>query len=103
RFEGVRKIPEPIIRKVLNDILNIWSDHAVKDQDVLAYRISVLTPEILAPTDLEKANPVIATLLLRFRTVRLLDHIADLLKLPGAELARAGSNRMSLEEVRLRL
>jgi hypothetical protein len=63
----------------------------------------VLSPEILAPTAIEKTDPMIATHMLRARTVRLLDNVAVLQKLPGSELARAGSNRMSLEEVRMRM
>jgi hypothetical protein len=103
RFEALRAIPEPIVRKVLADTLARWSDFAIKDQDVLAYKVAVLSPEILAPTEIEKTDPMIATHMLRARTVRLLDNLAVLQKLPGAELARAGSNRMSLEEVRLRM
>ena len=103
RLEGMRKLPEPIIRKVLADILSSWSDYAIKNQDVLAYRIAVLSPEILATTEIEKKDPMIAMHMLRARTVRLLDNLSELQKLPGAELARAGSNQMSLAEVRVRM
>lgn len=103
RFERLNAIPEPIVRKVLADTLTQWSDFAIKDQDVLAYKVAVLSPEILVPTEIEKTDPMIATHMLRARTVRLLDNLAILQKLPGAELARGGSNRMSLEEVRMRM
>jgi hypothetical protein len=103
RFERVQTIPEPIVRKVIADIINSWSDYAMKDQDVLAYRVAVLSPEILIPSDIERSDPIIGTHKLRARTVRLLDNVSVLQRLPGAELARASSNRMSLEEVRLRM
>jgi hypothetical protein len=103
RFERLRAIPEPIVRKVLADTLTQWSDFAIKDQNVLAYKVAVLSPEILAPTEIEKTDALIAAHMLRARTVRLLDNLAVLQRLPGAELARGGSNRMSLEEVRMRM
>ena len=103
RFEELRRMPEPIVRKVLADTLNRWADFATKDQDVLAYKVAVLSPEILAPTEIEKTDPMIAAHMMRARALRLLDNLAVLQKLPGAELARAGSNRMSLEELRMRM
>ncbi len=103
RREGLKRIPEPIVRKALSDTLNAWADYAVKDQDVLAYRIAVLSPEVLNPTGLEKTDLMMGVQMLRSRTARLLDNVADLQKLPGAELARGGKDRMSLEEVRLRM
>lgn len=103
RLERVEKIPEPIVRKTLVDILSSWSEYAMKDQDVLAYRVAVLSPDILNPTAVENGDPMIETQMLRTRTVRLLDNLAQLQKLPGAELARGGASRMSLAEVRLRM
>src|SRR5439155_12548724 len=103
RFERTSRAPESLTRKVLTDVLSNWSNYAIKDQNVLAYRIAVLSPEILAPTDTEKADAVVAAQMLRTLTLRLLDNLAELQKLPGAELARSPSGGISLEEVRLRL
>jgi hypothetical protein len=103
RFERIGKIPEQILRKVLTETLTSWSDDAVKNQDVLAYRISVLSPEILNATVAERSDQIVSALMLRNRTIRLLDNLAELRKLPGADLVRAGADRMSLDEVRLRL
>ena len=100
RFE---RLPEPIVRKVLADILNTWAEYAVKDQNALAYKISVFSPQILTPAAAEAADPVVSALMLRSRFVRLFDNLTQLQKAPGAALVRAGTDNMSLEELRLRL
>ncbi len=102
-FEGLQKIPESIVRKALSETLSTWADYAVKDQDVLAFQFAVLTPEVLQPSPIEQSSPVIATTMLRARALRLHDNIVGLRKLPGADLARAGSQHLSLEEVRMRI
>ena len=103
RRENIQKMPEPLVRKVLSDVLSTWSDHATKNQDVLAYRIAVLSPQILTPGPIEKSDLMMGAHMLRSRTVRLLENLAELQGLPGAELARAGADRLSLDEVRLRM
>jgi len=84
RLERVGRIPEPIVRKVLADTLNRWADFATRDQDVLAYKVAMLAPEILTPTEIEKSDPMIAAHMMRARALRLLDNLAVLQKLPGA-------------------
>ena len=96
-------IPEPIARKVLLDILNNWADFAVNQQHVIAYQVSVLSPEILKPSAIEQTDPVAAIEVLRSKSTRVISNVQRIEKLPGAMLARTPSDRLSLEEVRIRL
>jgi len=103
RSPGLRVIPEPIARKVLLSILNRWADFAVNQQHVLAYQIAVLSPDILKPTAGEQNDSLAATQILRRRALRVISNIKDIQMLPGGKVVRTPADRVSLEEVRLRL
>jgi len=98
-----RAIPEPVARKVLLDILNNWADFAVNQQHVIAYQVSVLSPQILNPSPMEQSDVVAAIEVLRSKTSRVISNIEKIEKLPGAMLAGTPNDHMSLEEVRIRL
>jgi hypothetical protein len=103
RSRQTADIPDRVVRHILVDILNKWAHRAVHEQHVLLYRVAVLSPQVVDPTPLEQNDVVAAIHVLRAKVARVLSGLADLSKLPGAELARAGSDRMSLAEIRLRL
>ena len=94
-------VPEPIVRKVLAEILRAWAGFAVNEQRVLSYPVTVLSPSVVAPTSFDR-DPIAATHILRSKTIRLLDNARAIAELPGADLARA-KNQMSLADVGLRL
>jgi len=98
-----RSIPEPLARKMLLDILNSWADFAVNQQRVLAYQVSVLSPEIVKPSAMEQNDPVAALAVLRAKTNRVISNINKIEMLPGATLARTPDDRQSLEEVKIRI
>ncbi|HYS52871.1 MAG TPA: hypothetical protein VER58_03775 [Thermoanaerobaculia bacterium] len=98
-----RSIPEPLARKVLLDILNDWAEFAVNQQHVIAYQVSVLSPEILAPSAIEQRDLVAAIEVLRSKANRVITNIDKFEGLPGATLARTSKDHMSLEEARIRL
>jgi hypothetical protein len=95
-------LPEPIVRKTLSEILRAWASFAVNEQRVLSYRLTVLSPEIVAPTSIEQ-EPLAATHVLRTKTMRLLDNLRAMNELPGADLARSQRNGLSLADVAVRL
>ena len=103
RQAGARMIPEPLARKVLLDALNDWADFAVNQQHVIAYQISVLSPEILSPSALEQGDVIAAIEVLRAKVSRVISNVQKIEDLPGATLARTPREQMSLEEVRIRL
>jgi hypothetical protein len=98
-----RNIPDTIARKVLLDILNNWAEFAVNQQRVLAYQVSVLSPELLKPSTIEQSDAVAAIEVLRSKATRVINNVQKIEKLPGAMLARTPNDRQSLEEVRIRL
>src|SRR6266540_1957316 len=103
RRAGNRGMPEPLARKALLDVLNTWADFAVNQQHVVAYQISVLSPEILNPSAMEQGDVIAAIEVLRAKTNRIISNIAKIQNLPGAMLARTPEDHLSLEEVRIRL
>jgi hypothetical protein len=103
RTAGGRLIPEPRARKVLLDVLNNWADFAVNQQHVIAYQVSVLSPEILKPGVMEESDVVAAIEVLRAKTNRSISNAIKIEDLPGASVARTPDDHLSLEEVRIRL
>lgn len=103
RRAAVHSIPEPVAQKVLLDILSDWADFAVNQQHVIAYQVSVLSPEILKPSTMEQNDVVAALEVLRSKANRVVNNIEEIEKLPGATLARTSNDHLSLEEVRIRL
>ncbi len=97
-----RRVPDPIARKLLLDTLNDWADFEVNQQRVTSYQLSVLSREILKPNEIEN-EPLVGSLVLRAKANRVISDITALQKLPGATLVRTPADRVSLEEVRLRL
>jgi hypothetical protein len=103
RRSANRAMPEPLARKVLLDILNGWADFAVNQQHIIAYQVSVLSPEVLNPSAIEQSDVVAAIEVLRSKASRVITNIEKIEKLPGATLARTPNDHISLEEVRIRL
>jgi hypothetical protein len=97
-----KHLPEPLVRKVLGDVLTMWADMATKEQHVSKYEVSILSPRFLDPTPVEQADTVVAVQVLRSKTLRVMMNISELLGLPAARLARTKDN-LTLVELRLRL
>ena len=103
RDVGGRNVPEQLVRKVLGDVLATWADVATKEQHVLKYDVSILSPKFLDPTPVEQTDSVIAVQVLRLKTLRVMNNISELLSLPAARLARTKTEGLTLVETRLRL
>ncbi len=103
RRSGGVVIPEPLARKVVLDVLNDWADFAVNQQHVIAYQVSVLSPEVLAQSPIEQADIIAAIQMLRAKTNRVITNVQRIEALPGAALARSPRDQISLQEVRIRL
>ena len=95
-------IPEPVVRKVLVDVLNAWAAFAIRDRHVLEYRLAVLSPNVISTTQLT-SDPLINITLLRTNLYRVLDNIADLRQIPGSDLIRTQADHVSLAELQLRI
>jgi hypothetical protein len=103
RRGSLHSIPEPLARKVLLDVLNDWADFAVNQQHVIAYQVSVLSPDVVKPSTIEQNDPVAAIEVLRAKTNRVISNINKIEQLPGATLARTADDHQSLEEVKIRI
>lgn len=97
-----RAVPDEITKKVMTDVLSTWADFAVNQQHVTTYQVSVLSPEILKPNQLEQRDLVASIEILRAKAKRVISNIDTIAKLPGANLVRTSTERASLEEVRMR-
>jgi hypothetical protein len=95
-------IPESLVKKVLGDILNAWSEFVINEQHALDYRVAVLSPQILDESEVQNSDPIVAVEVLRSKIYQVIGNIEEINKLPAAELVKT-SDRMSLAEVRIRL
>jgi hypothetical protein len=96
-------IPETTVRKTLLDVLAEWATYAVNEQHVLEYRVAVLSPQIVDDATVDPIDYIPTIQILRAKVYRVLDNIDDIEKLPGAGQAKTASDRMSLEEIKIRL
>jgi hypothetical protein len=103
RNRHVDAIPETTVRKTLLEVLNAWANYAVNEQHVLEYRVAVLSPQIVDDATVDSSDFIAAIQVLRAKIYRVLDNMEDIGKLPGAEQAKTSADRMSLEEIRIRL
>ena len=103
RMLRTRSIPDEITRKIVADVLSTWADFAINQQHVTTYQVSVLSPEVLKPTDLEQRDLVASIEILRAKANRVIANIETIRKLPGANLVRTPADHASLEETRLRI
>lgn len=99
---GVTRVPEGLVRKTLTDVLGAWAQHAVNEQQVLDYHLSIVTPQVLDVSTLENGDYIMAIQVLRSKLNRVLDNIRNLQKVSAAELVRSRDG-LSLQEIQLRL
>jgi hypothetical protein len=100
---GKGSIPEDLARKVLSDTLVTWANDASNEQRLFDYPMSVISPDILNSTPAEANGPMISLLILRSNISRVLLNLTELQDVPGANLVRTASQKMSLLELRIRL
>jgi hypothetical protein len=95
-------IPDPLAKKVLHDILKNWADYVSNEQHVLEHRVTVLSPDVVAPEATDTRNPIVNTIILRGNVGRLLENIGEVRMLPNAELMRT-KDGLSLNDIAVRL
>jgi hypothetical protein len=98
-----RDMPDVVIQKVLNDVLTEWANFVANEQHVLEYRISVLSPEVVAATSVDGTNPVINSDMLRAKVLRVAENLSQIRALPAAEMARTERDAVSLGDIGVRL
>jgi hypothetical protein len=102
RTSDTAAIPESVVRKTLVDVLNEWSSHAIREQHVLKYPMSMLSPDFLKTSSIADDDYIVRLQILRSKIFRIMNNIGPLEKVPGAPLVRTADG-LSLQEIHLRL
>lgn len=98
-----KDIPELVVRKVLNDVLTEWADFVANEQHVLEYRVAVLSPDVVAATEIDGSNPLINIDILRAKVQRVKHNVERIRTLPAADLVRTQKDALSLSDISIRL
>lgn len=98
-----KDVPELVVRKTLNDVLTEWSNFVANEQHVLEYRVAVLSPDVVAATQIDGTNPVINIDILRAKVQRVKHNIEKLRTIPAADLVRTERDALSLSDISIRL
>lgn len=98
-----RGVSDVITKKVMADILDAWADFSVNQQHVTTYQVTVLSSEILKPNEMERRDLIASIEILRAKAKGVINNIATIARLPGANLVRTRGGQASLEEIRMRI
>lgn len=97
------RLPDALARKVLNDVLREWAEHATKNQRVLQYGIPVMSPTIVPPVSDPSLNFVARLQVLRSNIFRVVANLNSIQDLPGGTLARTRADQLTLQDIRTQL
>ncbi len=95
-------LPQPVVLKVMTDVLATWATDSQTRRGVLKMKVAVLSPEVFTNPDASMDPLLVRADLVRHNVERIIQNIIDIEKLPGAELVRAGKVPISFAEVRSR-
>ncbi len=99
----VEFLPEAVVAKVLNDILNAWANYAERVKGANEYQIELVSPNIINQEAIESEDYLVATDRLRLTVNRVLKDIDKLSELPGAKIIQIGEKGISLSDLRYRM
>lgn len=94
--------PRPLIGKVMNDILNVWTENS-RAQGVFKFNLNVYSENILSDVINSQDDYLILVDRLRVTINRILKNLSDLSAIPGAQLVRVGEQQVSLGELQVAL
>lgn len=99
----VEFLPEAVVAKVLNDILNAWANYAERVKGANEYQIELVSPNIINQEAIESEDYLVATDRLRLTVNRVLMDIDKLSELPGAKIIQIEEKGISLSDLRYRM
>jgi tetrahydromethanopterin S-methyltransferase subunit B len=102
RTRTTNRIPETLVRKILTDILAEWAQYAIRDRRVLNYHMAVLSANLLRDDEGDR-DLIVDLQILRAKVSRVIENVRVMSEIPGALLIRTTKERLSLEEIRVRL
>ncbi|MBM3275066.1 MAG: hypothetical protein FJZ00_07925 [Candidatus Sericytochromatia bacterium] len=100
---GCASLPSDVIIKAMTETLDAWAHESQERRGVLRGRIAVLSPAVFTLPAGSDTSLLTKADLVRSTIARVIANIADVEKMPGAELIRAGANQVALAETRIRL
>ena len=100
RRERFRAMPNPLVEKVLTDILDTWAQQAAERRGAVRYNIPTFSRNILQLDTLLSEDYTIGVDIVRSKVDRILRSVDQIASIPGAQVIRVGENRISLPEVR---
>jgi hypothetical protein len=92
-----------VLSKVMVDVLKTWASESETKRGVLKHQVEVLTPAALDVRPVGAGGLLLRADLLRTAIKSVIDNIAEVSKLPGAELIRLGPSRITFMEVQGKL
>ncbi|HYK03002.1 MAG TPA: hypothetical protein VE974_14675 [Thermoanaerobaculia bacterium] len=101
--EGVTRIPASVTSKVLYDILRTWADFAASSRQVMVHRVPLVTQQTVGLYATAGDDLLASLLYLRITANELQKNIDALNGLPGAEIIRSNTRKLSLPELELAL
>ena len=96
-------LPREVVLKAMSEVLEEWAVESQERRGVLKVRAAVLSPEVFVLPDAANTSLLVRADLVRTAMVRVIANISEVEKVPGADLVRAGENRVTLAEVRVRV
>lgn len=103
RSDTCRNVPAMVANKALGDVLQTWAEDADLKRGVLKLRVAVLTPSVFDTGTIGEQSLLVRADLIRSALTRVIANIREVELLPGAELVRAATDRVSLAQMRARL
>jgi len=96
-------MPREVTQKLLSDILETWARQSEEQRGVLNVRANTISPAFFDRAVASGESLLVRVNLVRTSVERVLNSITELEQLPGANLVRAGDERVGLAEARGRL
>lgn len=103
--EGGRggSIPNDLIGKVLQDVLEEWAFFADQVKGANMYQLDLLSPSVLNKDEIDGEDYLAGTDILRVMLKRVRENLDAVAKLPGAKVVRVREEGVSLADLRHRL
>jgi hypothetical protein len=103
RSEGLVKIPDSLLSKILQDTLSTWARETADKKGAVRYDIPVLSRNALQKELLSSEDYIISVDLLRTKIERILKAIATMTEIPGVSAVRMGDEQIGLTDLRANL